>query len=68
MKFPQEYDDGCIIILDDLNEKEMNDPGVQAMFKRLKDLGKIKYLYSYSVKITMNHQNELSVLMVISMI
>ena len=33
-RFPQEYDDGGIIILDDLNEKEMNDPGVQAMFKR----------------------------------
>ena len=25
LKFPQEYDDGGIIILDDLNEKEMND-------------------------------------------
>ena len=34
MKFPQEYDDGRIIIFDDLNEKEMNDPRVQAMFKR----------------------------------
>ena len=34
LKFPQEYIDGCIIILDDLNEKEMNDPRVQAMFKR----------------------------------
>ena len=34
MKFAQEYDDGGIIILDDLNEKEMNDPRVQAMFKR----------------------------------
>ena len=34
MKFPQEYDDGGIIILDDLNEKEMNDPRVHAMFKR----------------------------------
>ena len=33
LKFPQEYDEG-IIILDDLNEKEMNDPTVQAMFKR----------------------------------
>ena len=28
LKFPQEYDDGGIIILDDLNEKEMNDPRV----------------------------------------
>ena len=34
LKFPQEYDDGGIIILDDLNEKELNDPHVQAMFKR----------------------------------
>ena len=34
IKFPQEYDDGCFIILDDLNIKEMNDPGLQAMFKR----------------------------------
>ena len=34
MKFPQEYQYGGIIIIDDLNEKEMNDPGVQAMFKR----------------------------------
>ena len=34
MIFPQEYDDGGIIMLDDLNEKEMIDPRVQAMFKR----------------------------------
>ena len=34
LNFPQEYDDGGIIISDDLNEKEMNDPRVQAMFKR----------------------------------
>ena len=34
LKFPQEYDDGVIFILDDLNEKDMNDPRVQAMFKR----------------------------------
>ena len=34
LKFPQEYEDGGIIILDELNEKEMNDPRVQAMFKR----------------------------------
>ena len=32
MKFPQEFEDGGIIILDHLNE--MNDPRVQAMFKR----------------------------------
>ena len=34
MKFPQEYEDGRFIILDDLKEKEMNDRRVQAMFKR----------------------------------
>ena len=34
LKFPQEYDDAGIIILEDLNEKEMNDPRIQAMFKR----------------------------------
>ena len=34
LKFRQEYDDGGIIILDDLNEKEMNGARVQAMFKR----------------------------------
>ena len=34
LKFPQECDDGGIIILDDLNEREMNDPRVQAKFKR----------------------------------
>ena len=34
LNFPQEYDNGGVIILDDLFEKEMNDPQVQAMFKR----------------------------------
>ena len=34
IKFPQEYEDGGINILNDLNEKEKNDPRVQAMFKR----------------------------------
>ena len=34
LKFPQDYDDGGIIILDDLNEKEMNDSRVQAILKR----------------------------------
>ena len=34
LKYPQEYDNGGIIILDDLNEKEMNDPRVQVRFKR----------------------------------
>ena len=34
LKFPQEYENNSIIILDDLNQKEMGDPRVQAMFKR----------------------------------
>ena len=34
LKFPQEYEINSIIILDDLNQKEMDDPSVQAMFKR----------------------------------
>ena len=34
LELPQEYDDGGIIILDNPNEKEMNDQRVQAMFKR----------------------------------
>ena len=34
LKFPQEYENTSIIILDDLNQKEMDDPRVQAMFKR----------------------------------
>ena len=34
MKFPQDYENNSIIILDDLNQKEMDDPRVQARFKR----------------------------------
>ena len=34
LKFPQEYENNSIIILDDLNQKEMDDPRVQAIFKR----------------------------------
>ena len=35
-KYPQEYnsDQSIVIILDDLNQKGMEDPRVQAMFKR----------------------------------
>ena len=33
LKFPQKYEDGCIIILEDLNEKEMNDSRVQLILK-----------------------------------
>ena len=45
MKFPQEYDGG-IIILDDLNEKELNDPRVQAMFKRSRHTNLLIFIIS----------------------
>ena len=34
LKFPQDYEKNSIIILDDLNEKEINNEKIQAMFKR----------------------------------
>ena len=34
IKYPQEYENISIIILDDLNEKEINNDKIQAMFKR----------------------------------
>ena len=34
LKFPQEYENNSIIILDALNQKEVDDPRVQAKFKR----------------------------------
>ena len=34
LKFHQDYDDGGINILDNFNERDMNDPRVPAMFKR----------------------------------
>ena len=34
LKLPQEYEYGGVIILEDLNDKEMNGSRVQAMFKR----------------------------------
>ena len=43
LKFPQEYEVGDIYILDDLNEKEMNDPRVQACSS---DQDRITYLFS----------------------
>ena len=46
LNFPQEYDDGGIIILEDLNEKEKNDPTVQALFKRSRH--KNMYFYNHS--------------------
>ena len=46
MKFPQEYDDGGIINLDDLNEKKMNDPRVQAIFKRSRHINLSVFIIS----------------------
>ena len=34
LKCPQEYEYGGITKLDDLNERELNDPWVQALFKK----------------------------------
>ena len=34
LKFPQDYENTSIIILDDSNEKEINNDKIQAMFKR----------------------------------
>ena len=34
LKFPQDYENNSFIILDDLNEKEINNDKIQAMFKR----------------------------------
>ena len=34
LKIPQEYENNSIIMLDDLNQKEMDDPRVQATFQR----------------------------------
>ena len=34
LKNSQAFQDGGVIILDDLNEREMNNPRIQAMFKR----------------------------------
>ena len=34
LKYPQEYENNNIIILDDLNEKEINNDKIQAMFKQ----------------------------------
>ena len=54
LKFPQEYEDGGIIILDDLNENLM----ILVFKQSLKDLSLIIYLYSLFVKIIMNYQKE----------
>ena len=46
LKFPQEYEKNSIIILDDLNQKEMDDPRVQAMFKRSRHKLLIRFVLS----------------------
>ena len=46
MKFPQEYEDGGIVLLLDLNEKEMNDPRVEAMFKRFRHINLSVFIIS----------------------
>ena len=46
LKYPQEYEDGGIVILDDLKEKEMNDSRVQAMFKRSRHNNLTKFIFS----------------------
>ena len=63
LKYPQEYDDGGIIILDDLNQTETNNPRAQAMFKRSCH---INLSIFYSTKITTIFQRERLELMEIS--
>ena len=46
LKFPQEYVDGGFITLDDLNEKKMNDPRIQAMLKRSRHQNLSNFLIS----------------------
>ena len=58
LKYPQEYDDGGNIILDDLNEKKVNDHRVQAMFKRSRQNN------LSLAKIILNFQRRLSELIV----
>ena len=50
LKYPQEFEDWGLIILDDLNEKEM----ILGYKLCLKDQDIIIYLFLYSVKIAMN--------------
>ena len=46
MKFPQDYENNSIIILDDLNEKEINIDKIQAMFKRGRHNNLSKFIFS----------------------
>ena len=58
IKYPQEDDAvfPIVINIDDLNEKQMNDPRVQAMFKRSRHHNISIFII---VKITTNYQREL---------
>ena len=46
LKYPQEYHNGGIITLVDLNEKEMLDPRVQTMFKRSRHIELSIFIFS----------------------
>ena len=46
LKFPQDYENNSIIILDDLNEKEINNDKIQAMFKRGRHNNLSKFIIS----------------------
>ena len=46
LKYPQEHENECIIILDALGEKEFNDSRVQALFKRSKHKNLTLFLIS----------------------
>ena len=65
LRYPQEYENNSIIILDDLNEKGINNDKIQAMFKR----GRPNNLFIFKISQDFYElQNELSELMVISII
>ena len=46
LKYPKDYENGVNIILDDLNEKEMNNPRAQTMFKRSRDKNLTIFIFS----------------------
>ena len=46
LKLPQEYENEGIILPDDLNEKKINNPRVQAMFKRSRHNNLSKFIIS----------------------
>ena len=46
MRHPQEYENNSIFIPDDLNEKEINNDKIQAMFKRGRHKNLSKFIFS----------------------